>query len=87
VVAKYLEEGPANIVLDLAKIDFVDSSGVGALVQISKLVQGQSGILQLVGNARVTQTLKLVRLDKFLPQQTSVEEAVEAIKAAQGDRI
>ncbi|NJM00153.1 MAG: STAS domain-containing protein [Synechococcaceae cyanobacterium RM1_1_27] len=82
VVAKYLEEGPANIILDLSHIDFVDSSGVGALVQIAKLVQGQSGTLQLVGNARVTQTLKLVRLDKFLSQKASVEEALEAAKTA-----
>jgi anti-anti-sigma factor len=85
VVAKYLEEGPANIILDLSRIDFVDSSGVGALVQVAKLVQGQSGTLHLVGNARVTQTLKLVRLDKFLPQKASVEEALEAAKAAQSE--
>jgi hypothetical protein len=36
--------------------------------------------LQIVTNARVTQTVKLVRLEKFLSLQKSVEEALENVK-------
>jgi anti-anti-sigma factor len=82
VLNKCLEEGPKNFVLDLSKIDFVDSSGLGALVQLAKMAQTNSGTLQIVTNPRVTQTVKLVRLEKFLALQTSVDEAIVNIKPA-----
>ncbi|HCQ20658.1 MAG TPA: anti-anti-sigma factor [Anabaena sp. UBA12330] len=79
-----IEEGPKNIILDLSQIDFVDSSGLGALVQLAKLAKpepGSKGSFQIVTNARVTQTVKLVRLEKFLSLQPSVDAAVENIPA------
>lgn len=82
MVGKCIEEGPNHIILDLSKIDFVDSSGLGALVQLVKKAQSAEGSLQIVTNARVTQTVKLVRLEQFLSLQPSVEEAVEKIKPA-----
>lgn len=73
---KFVEQGPSNIILDLSKIDFVDSSGLGALVQLVKKAQTAGGVLQVVTNPRVTQTVKLVRLEKFLSLQESVDAAV-----------
>ena len=61
-------------------IDFVDSSGLGALVQLVKKAQTSEGTLQIVSNPRVTQTVKLVRLEKFLSLQQSVDIALENIK-------
>ena len=61
----------------LAQIDFIDSSGLGALVQLVKKAQTVGGSLQVVTNPRVTQTVKLVRLEKFLSLQPSVEIAIE----------
>lgn len=71
-----VKEGPKHFILDLSTIDFVDSSGLGALVQLAKKVQNAEGTLQIVTNARVTQTVKLVRLEKFLALQTSVDVAI-----------
>jgi anti-anti-sigma factor len=68
--------------LDLSKIDFVDSSGLGALVQLVKKAQGVAGTVQIVTNARVTQTVKLVRLEQFLSLQTSVDAALARITAS-----
>jgi anti-anti-sigma factor len=82
VLEKALDEGPANLILDLSKIDFIDSSGLGALVQIAKKIQTKSGSLQIVSNPRVTQTVKLVRLDQFLTLQPNVEAAIENVKQA-----
>jgi anti-anti-sigma factor len=79
VIGKCVEEGPNNIILDLSTIDFVDSSGLGALVQLAKQAKGAEGSLQIVTNPRVTQTVKLVRLEKFLSLQTSVQAALENI--------
>ncbi|NBD17411.1 MAG: anti-sigma factor antagonist [Cyanobacteria bacterium] len=80
VIAKYIEEGPKNIILVLSQIDFVDSSGLGALVQLAKKAQTEGGTLQIVTNARVTQTVKLVRLEKFLSLQPSLEAALESLQ-------
>ncbi len=82
VMGQCVDEGPKNLILDLSKIDFVDSSGLGALVQLAKKVQTAEGTMQIVTNPRVTQTVKLVRLEKFLALQASVEVAIENVTAA-----
>lgn len=82
VMEKCVEEGPNNLILDLSKIDFVDSSGLGALVQLVKKASNVSGTVQIVTNARVTQTVKLVRLEQFLSLQVSVDAALAKIAAA-----
>ena len=82
VLSKCIDEGPKHVILDLSQIDFVDSSGLGALVQLVKKAQSLEGTLQIVSNPRVTQTVKLVRLEKFLSLQPSVDEAVKNVKDA-----
>jgi anti-anti-sigma factor len=79
-MTKCVDEGPKNLILDLSKIDFVDSSGLGALVQIFKKAQTDGGTLQIVSNARVSQTMKMVHLDQFFTLRPSVEEAIENVK-------
>lgn len=80
VMSKYIDEGPSHIILDLSAIDFVDSSGLGALVQLVKKAKNSEGSVQVVTNARVTQTVKLVRLEQFLSLQPSVDKAIENLK-------
>ncbi|MEG4029095.1 MULTISPECIES: STAS domain-containing protein [unclassified Microcoleus] len=82
VISKCIDDGPKHVILDLSQIDFVDSSGLGALVQLVKKAQTLEGTLQIVSNPRVTQTVKLVRLEKFLSLQPSVDEAVKNVKDA-----
>ncbi len=69
-----------DIILVLSQIDFIDSSGLGALVQLVKQAQTHDGSLQVVTNPRVTQTVKLVRLEKFLSLQTTLEDAIANLK-------
>ncbi|MBD1912149.1 MULTISPECIES: anti-sigma factor antagonist [unclassified Leptolyngbya] len=80
VMDKCVEDGPANLILDLSQIDFIDSSGLGALVQVAKKAQSAGGMIQIVTNPRVTQTVKLVRLEQFLSLQPSVEVAIQNVK-------
>ncbi len=81
VVSKCIDDASANVILDLSTIDFIDSSGLGALVQLAKKAQTSGGILQVVPNARVTQTVKLVKLEQFLSLQPSVDAAIAKISA------
>ena len=67
-------------IIDLTKIDFLDSSGLGALVQTAKECQKLKLGFAVVGNSRVAQTIKLVRLGDFLNLKSSLEEALIFLK-------
>ena len=80
VIDRCIDEGPKDVILVLSQIDFIDSSGLGALVQLVKKAKTEGGRLQIVTNPRVTQTVKLVRLENFLSLQPSLEAALENLK-------
>ena len=61
-----LQTNKSPVAIDLSKVDFLDSSGLGALVQTAKQCNDAKRSFVLVGNPRVVQTLKLVRLEEFL---------------------
>ena len=67
-------------VIDLTKIDFLDSSGLGALVQTAKECKKLKLNFSIVGNSRVAQTIKLVRLGDFLNLKASLEDALTYLK-------
>lgn len=69
------------LVVDLTHIDFLDSSGLGALVQLAKQCSTDQQQFVLVGNARVIQTVKLVRLEAFLHLQPDLESALGSLAA------
>ncbi|KZR71769.1 STAS domain protein [Prochlorococcus marinus str. MIT 1342] len=71
----------APLVIDLNKIDFLDSSGLGALVQTAKKCTDAKRSFALVGNARVVQTVKLVRLEDFLHLAVDLRTALNQLKA------
>lgn len=75
-MTRYVTEGPSHLILDLSGIDFVDSSGLGAMVQLVKKAKDNQGSVQVIANPRVMQTVKLVRLEKFLAIQNSVDDAL-----------
>jgi len=68
-------------VIDLTKIDFVDSSGLGALVQTAKECKKLKLGFSVVGNSRVAQTIKLVRLGEFLNLKSSLADALTYLKS------
>ena len=70
----------AHHLIDLSKIDFLDSSGLGALVQVSKEFKNLKLSFSVVGNSRVAQTIKLVRLGDFLNLKSTLDEALIYLK-------
>ena len=69
------------VVLDLTKIDFIDSSGLGAMVHSAKQCKKSKRSFVVVGNARVLQTIKLVRLEEFLHVSSDLNKALSQIAA------
>ena len=79
-VIDVLKANPSPIVIDLSNIDFLDSSGLGALVQTAKQCKDLKRLFAVVGNARVTQTIKLVRLEEFLNLNPDLASAIKKSK-------
>ena len=80
-VGDVLKANKLPSVLDLSKIDFLDSSGLGALVQLAKQCTDAKRSFLLVGNTRVTQTIKLVRLEEFLHLVEDLHTALNQLAA------
>ena len=80
-VGDVLKANKLPSVLDLSKIDFLDSSGLGALVQLAKQCTDAKRSFVLVGNSRVTQTIKLVRLEAFLHLVEDLPTALNQLAA------
>lgn len=75
-IAPILQTNP-HLVLDLSKVDFIDSSGCGAILSCLKSLAAVGGDLKLcqVG-PRVRRTFELIRLHKICEIYMTREEAV-----------
>lgn len=78
-VVQLVEAGDTRLVLDLAALEFLDSSGLGAMVSILKAL-GQRGALA-VCNAQggVLGLFQLTRMDKVFPILPGRAEAVAKV--------
>lgn len=68
--------GSRRMIIDLRRADFLDSSGVRALLHLRDALQASAGELRLVvqPDGRVARTLKLLRLqDQFTTHTSSVD--------------
>lgn len=72
----------ARVAIDLTKVDFVDSSGLGALVSLLKAVR-PAGDLVLFGlRPGVKEILRLTHLDAVFPVETTEEAALATFAQA-----
>ena len=70
-----------SVVIDLSNIDFIDSSGLGAMVQAAKKCTQSKRSFSVVGNPRVVQTIKLVCLEDFLHLAPDLNTAITKLSA------
>ncbi|HYF41525.1 MAG TPA: STAS domain-containing protein [Ramlibacter sp.] len=80
-VVELVQAGERRLVLDLHKVGFLDSSGLGALVSILKAAGSQGAIAVCNAEGAVLSLFKLTRMDKVFPILASREEAVGRLAA------
>jgi anti-sigma B factor antagonist len=74
-----LEGGTRRFVIDFTKTGYIDSSGLGVLVSLSKKVREQGGELRLAGLNEDLQTLfELTKLDTLFAIAKTPAEALAA---------
>jgi anti-sigma B factor antagonist len=82
-VADRIERGHRRIVLDLARVSFIDSTGLGAIISSLKLL-GPTGELVLCGaRESVSSLLRLTRLDKVLRSFPTSDDALKSLGSPQ----
>lgn len=76
VVVDAISHGGIRVVVDLSDIDFMDSSGLGALVGCLKSARQAGGDLRIAApSAQVSMVLRLSNLDRVLASFDSAEAA------------
>ena len=79
LVTERLEAGERRFVLDFSRTGYIDSSGLGALVTISKQVREQGGEMRLAGlNDDLRTLFELTKLDTLFAISNSAEQALSA---------
>ena len=73
-----VSEGKTEIVVDLSNTDFLDSTGLGAVVAAYKRVRAHEGHMRLVAtSARVKRVFEITNLDRVVPICATVDEACQ----------
>ena len=73
-----LSTGTSRVVIDLSATDFIDSSGLGALIGGLKAARLASGDLRIAGVTEpVRRVLKLTNLDRVLREHATAESAFD----------
>ncbi len=71
-------EGNYQIVVDMTKVEFLDSTGLGVLVGGLKRVRSHDGSLSLVCNQeRILKIFRITGLTKVFPIHDTLDEALQ----------
>lgn len=77
-----LSESAVKVVLDLKRLEFIDSSGLGAILSSLRQLAARGGDLKLCCTTRhVRAAMELVRMHRIFAIYESQEEAVAAFQA------
>jgi anti-sigma B factor antagonist len=84
VIASVVQQGKKHIVLNLAAVDFVDSSGLGELVRTHASVRSHGGQLKLANPSKhVHDLLKMTKLDRVLDIEQDEASALNSFEPGQ----
>jgi anti-sigma B factor antagonist len=79
-VSNLIDDGISRIALDLQHVSWINSLGVGAIMQCFKALNEVDGHLRLVGlTEKVHSIFMMTQLTKVLMINTSVDEAIQEL--------
>jgi len=66
IFAKVIDPNPTIVAIDMGRLDYIDSSGIGSLIKSLNVLKSKKGKLILVGMKPMIQNVfKLAKLDMF----------------------
>ena len=81
LVMKMLEKNVKNFVINLEQVDYIDSSGIGALIYICSTIKKMNLNLAIANShGSVKKVIELTKLMDYFPIANSIEEALLMVK-------
>lgn len=78
-MTELVKKQPTGIVLDMSKVPFIDSSGLGMLLWLRDYCHENKSQLKLAGlDNNITKILEITRLDSKLDRYEELSEAVKS---------
>ena len=79
IIYKAIEDENVNIVIDLANVNWMNSSGLGLLISGLTTIRSSGGDLKLANMSdRVRRTLEITKLESVFSSFDSIDEAVKS---------
>ena len=78
-IDRILKSAPPATIVDLSSLEYLDSSGLGLLLSLSKEYGAQGGKLVLVTNETVDNVLSLTRLNGIFSTASTLTEASQIV--------
>ncbi len=79
-VMKHIEAGHTRLLVDLARVDFIDSSCLGTLISLLKAINGKGEMALCTLNANIQTMFKLTRMDRVFTLYGNQDEALTAMQ-------
>ncbi len=78
-------QGSGDLTLDLTYVDFIDSSGIGAIVFLYKRMVGQRRRLEVTGlDGQPRELFRFLRIDRTIPVVERVATNADVMQVASG---
>ena len=81
-MTELIEEGSQRIILDISDVEFMDSSSLGAMVSILKMVGGVGDLVVAGAHGIVADLFKLTRMDKVFRMTSDIKSAEHMMAVA-----
>ncbi len=75
-MAASIQKGQRTIVLDLGEVNFLDSTGLGAIVSSLKRLEGNGVMVICNVGEMVLDVFRLTRMDRVFPIAATLDEAL-----------
>ncbi|MDC7239052.1 MAG: anti-sigma factor antagonist [Spirochaetales bacterium] len=80
LVSKMLDKGISHFVINMEKVEYIDSSGIGALIYVSSALKKKSARLVITSvHGSVKKVIELTKLTGYFPLEDSLKEGIVAL--------
>jgi anti-sigma B factor antagonist len=75
---KFVDQGQKSLVLDLSSVEFIDSTGLGAILSVLKRMGTDGELLVSGASDAVDSMFKLTRMNRIFRMFSTVDDAISA---------
>lgn len=81
-VSELVESGVQRVILDISDVEFMDSSSLGVMVSILKMIGGSGDLVIAGAKGIVSDLFQLTRMDRVFRMTSDAESAVHMMAVA-----